>query len=92
VVFEDRDETRVVAAARSCAEFLRRTGALEGATLLGPAEAPIALLRGRHRWHLMVRAPLAGGGLERARARLVELAATITRPQVAIDVDPVSML
>ena len=91
VVCEDEDGKRAEAEAERLVEEVRRAVA-GGAEVLGPAPAAIALLRGRHRWNLMVRAPLAGDGLERARARLVELAATITRPQVAIDVDPVSML
>jgi primosomal protein N' (replication factor Y) (superfamily II helicase) len=61
-------------------------------SLLGPAEAPIAVIRGRHRFRLLVRAPrssdlqgflrawLAAGPLEKGGVR------------VAVDVDPQSFL
>ena len=29
----------------------------DGITVLGPAPAPLALLRGRHRWRLLLKAP-----------------------------------
>jgi primosomal protein N' (replication factor Y) len=64
----------------------------EGVSLLGPAEAPIALIRGRHRFRLLARAPreadlqgflrslLANGPKERGGIR------------VGVDVDPVSFV
>jgi primosomal protein N' (replication factor Y) len=91
VVFEDEDAERV---ARTAGEVSAAAAAAAGAgvEVLGPIEAPIALLRGRHRWHLLLRAALAEPGLERALEHLVEFAATSSRTQIAIDVDPVSML
>jgi primosomal protein N' len=80
VVFEDEDEGRTIAetAARFAAAVAEAVGA--GAKVLGPGEAPIALLRGRHRHSFMVRGPLTGDGIERAkgapdRARRVDRAA-----------------
>jgi primosomal protein N' (replication factor Y) len=61
-------------------------------TVLGPAPAPIARLRGRYRFRVMLRAP------ERHDLRLVLAALTPLRDnadrklRIAIDVDPVSML
>jgi primosomal protein N' (replication factor Y) (superfamily II helicase) len=64
----------------------------EGVSLLGPAEAPIALIRGKHRLRLLARAPreadlqgflrslLANGPKERGGIR------------VGVDVDPVSFV
>jgi len=91
VLLEDEDEARVRAAAqRFAAELSERVTAL-GATVLGPAPAPLSLVRGRHRLHVLVKAPEGSPALPAARAALVELAAETARPRVAIDVDPVGM-
>jgi len=92
VVFEDKDAERVSRAARDCSERLRRELANDAIAILGPAVAPIGKLRGRHRHHLLVKAPADGEALERARDALIEHAAGSARPRVTIDVDPVSML
>jgi primosomal protein N' (replication factor Y) len=64
----------------------------EGLSLLGPAEAPIALIRGKHRFRLLARGPreadlqgflrslIANGPKERGGVR------------VGVDVDPVSFV
>ena len=61
-------------------------------TLLGPAEAPIALLRGRHRFRLAVKAP-RGVDLQ---AFLRALLAAVPPPRggvrVTVDVDPQSFM
>jgi primosomal protein N' (replication factor Y) len=61
-------------------------------TLLGPAEAPIALLRGRHRFRLAVKAP-RGVDLQ---AFLRALLAAAPQPRggvrVTVDVDPQSFM
>lgn len=63
-------------------------------TILGPAPAPIARLRGRHRWQLLLKAPdwgvtgpALGGLLDRLCADRVLSAA-----ELEIDVDPTDML
>jgi len=91
VVFEDEDEERVTRASTHFADVLRRELADTGVTLLGPAPAPMALQRGRHRQHLIVKSA-ADAGLGHARSLLTQLAAEHARPRVAIDVDPVGML
>jgi primosomal protein N' (replication factor Y) len=91
-VVEDTDETRVVETSRALAELVRALPGAAGLAVLGPAEAPIAMLRGRHRHHVLVKAPPSGGGLEAARDALSDLAASTDRPRVSLDVDPVSML
>ncbi|MEM6672122.1 MAG: primosomal protein N' [Planctomycetota bacterium] len=90
VVWEDEDEQRVRTAAARAAEVLREALASHDVHILGPAPAPTALLRGRHRWHLLLKAPTSGPGLSRARAVLSSLHSQ--RPRTAIDVDPASML
>jgi primosomal protein N' (replication factor Y) len=91
-VFEDKDEACAASAARRAAESLRADARGTG-VVLGPAPAPIALLRGRHRMHVLVKTAVEDReGFARARDLLIELASHSARPQVAIDVDPVSML
>ena len=60
--------------------------------ILGPAEAPLALLRGRHRWRLLVRTPRnfdLPAYLREWRAVAPKVTGNI---KVAIDVDPQSFL
>jgi primosomal protein N' (replication factor Y) len=92
VVVEDRDETKVVETSRACAELVRHLPETKGIIVLGPAEAPIAMLRGRHRHHVLVKARSEGVGFEAAREALRLLAASTQRPRVGIDVDPTSMM
>jgi primosomal protein N' (replication factor Y) len=92
VLFDDEEELRATREAARVADALRDGLSPADAVILGPAPAPIERLRGRHRVHLVLKSPREGGGLERAREKLVELAEGVTRPRVTIDVDPVSML
>jgi primosomal protein N' (replication factor Y) len=66
-------------------------GRLEGVEVLGPAPAPLSPLRGRHRWHLLVRDPQS----ESVRRALRSALARWRPPagvRVAVDVDPMEML
>jgi primosomal protein N' (replication factor Y) len=105
VIFEDEDAEIARKGAAECALVLQRAaGNAPDLVLLGPGEAPIALLRGRHRHHLMVKArgavyargagnaPAAGEALPRVRAALRQWIADHARPHATVDVDPVSML
>jgi primosomal protein N' (replication factor Y) len=91
-VIEDRNETQVVETSRACAELVRKLPDAKGIAVLGPAEAPIAMLRGRHRHHVLVKTAAAGEGFEAAREALRALAASTQRPRITVDVDPASML
>lgn len=65
---------------------------MEGVRVLGPAEAPLAILRGRHRWRLLVRAP-RGFDLSAYLRHWRAAAPKVTgNTRVAIDVDPLSFL
>ena len=90
VVWEDEDESRVQEASARAAAVLREELREHGVDVLGPAPAPMAMQRGRHRRHLLLKAQLTGQGLSRARAILASL--QTQRPRTAIDVDPVSMM
>jgi len=96
-VFEDEEEARAASAADSIAQRLRAVlSEAEGcaaAVVLGPAQAPIAKLRGRFRHHLLVKAPRAGPSFATARATLRQLIADLgARPRALIDVDPMALL
>ena len=90
---EGQSSTRVAAGAEALAR--RAEAAAEahpeaGLEVLGPAPAPLARLRGRTRWQLLVKAPDARtigwiGGILRG----AELPPGVT---AALDVDPVGML
>jgi primosomal protein N' (replication factor Y) len=89
VVFEQESEEAVAQAAARMAQGLRE--AVEGAVVLGPALAPFAQLRGKFRYHFLVK--LAGDEMTaKASACLRELAAVEKRVSVKVDVDAVSML
>lgn len=67
----------------------------DGVRVLGPAPAPMALLRGRHRQRLLLQAPremVAGGGVQkllRAWLGSVKIPGAV---RVQVDVDPYSFL
>jgi primosomal protein N' (replication factor Y) len=83
----DENQVRAVAT-----EAAARARAVAGTTVrvLGPAEAPIARLRGRTRWQIWL------SGAERAQiSRAARAAGEVTLPRelrLAIDVDPQSVL
>jgi len=91
-LFEDEDEPRVRSAVARAVTELRQHLGVDERVVLGPAPAPFALLRGRHRHHLMVRTPPESPLHERAREWLVEQSVRETRPSLKIDVDPMSLL
>ncbi len=64
----------------------------EELSLLGPAEAPIAVIRGRHRFRLLVRAPRSADLQGFLRAWLAAGPPEKGGIKVAVDVDPQSFL
>lgn len=62
------------------------------AHVLGPAEAPLALIRGRHRFRLLVKTPRAFPLQDYLRACLASAPKTRGSVRVAVDVDPHSFL
>ncbi|MEP9349478.1 primosomal protein N' [Xanthobacter sp. KR7-225] len=60
--------------------------------ILGPAEAPLAVLRGRHRWRLLARSPRAFDLSAYLRAWRAVAPRPTGNVRVAIDVDPQSFL
>jgi primosomal protein N' (replication factor Y) len=92
LVFEDKDGARADAtAARWAAELgTRLPGA--GWSVQGPNPAPLALVRGRHRVQLLLKAPNADERFEDVLAGLVEASQRESHVGVKIDVDPVAMM
>ncbi|MSP61423.1 MAG: primosomal protein N' [Myxococcales bacterium] len=91
---EGVDPARVQAAAEGAAARARamiaRAPSEAGLVLNGPSEAPLGKLRGRTRWHLLLRA-------KQPRALRTVLAAAVAGEvprgvRLTVDVDPVSML
>lgn len=81
------------AATRSYARSLARASPLEPQIrVLGPAEAPLALLRGRHRWRLLVKAPRAFDLQAYLRGWLEAAPKASGALRVSIDIDPQSFL
>jgi primosomal protein N' (replication factor Y) len=64
----------------------------EGVRLLGPAEAPFAVLRGRHRFRLLAQSTTAGRLHDWLRAWLAKAPKPRGSVKVAIDIDPMSFL
>ena len=64
----------------------------DGVRLLGPAEAPLAVLRGRHRFRLLAHAESASQLHDFLRAWLAAGPRARGTVKVAVDVDPISFL
>lgn len=75
--------------------LLARAGELPEAghvTILGPAEAPIAIVRGRHRFRLLVKAPRTADLQGFLRAMIAAAPPERGGVRVQVDVDPMSFL
>ncbi len=73
-------------------EVARRAPPAERIDVLGPAEAPIAIVRGRHRWRLLVRAPREIDLQAYLRAWVSFLPEAKGDLRLVVDVDPYSFL
>ncbi|MAE46979.1 MAG: primosomal protein N' [Planctomycetes bacterium] len=92
VLLDDEDQALVDRIGAHLAEVLDHHLTAELVEILGPAPAPIALLRNRHRRFFLLKTGPRGEGLDRARDLLLDFANKHTRPRITVDVDPVSML
>lgn len=84
VIVDGLNETAVVEGARVLARTFKES---EGVRLLGPAPAPIAKIRDRYRWRLLVKGQ---GTLQGIVKSWVEGTAVPSGVRVTVDVDPVS--
>jgi primosomal protein N' (replication factor Y) (superfamily II helicase) len=96
VVVSGLDEQRVASAGGEVADWLRGLVATHGAPaeVVGPAPAPLARIKLRWRWHLVLRSPDRRwlGRLVRYGARRAPHAARGGAVRVVFDRDPVSLL
>jgi len=90
LVLSSESKLEAESRAATVAEQIRASDLTGQITVLGPASAPLARLRGRYRWHLIVRAP---HGLLQPTLRAA-LASLANWPQgsMIVDVDPVSLM
>ena len=73
-------------------EVARRAPPAERIQVLGPAEAPLAVVRGRYRWRLLVKAPREIDIQGYLRAWLEALPAVKGDLRLSVDIDPYSFL
>jgi primosomal protein N' (replication factor Y) len=92
VVVEDKDPERGKTAAERLAAGLRARFHGDGFSIEGPGPAPLALVRGKHRQHLLVKAPPSDPRFGEALAWLVDEAERESRSAVKVDVDPAGMM
>ncbi|RAI03867.1 primosomal protein N' [Acuticoccus sediminis] len=79
------------AEAHAHAVALARTAPMDGVEVLGPAEAPLAVLRGRHRFRLLVRAPRTTP-LQSIMAAWLDQVPVEGAVRRSVDIDPQSFL
>jgi primosomal protein N' (replication factor Y) len=89
LVISARDKETAELVARDVAH---RAPPSQKIVVLGPAEAPIALIRGRHRWRLLVKAPRDIDIQAYLRAWLGALPKFATDIRVQVDIDPYNFL
>jgi primosomal protein N' (replication factor Y) len=89
IVISARDKALTEVTAR---EIARRAPPSDVISVLGPVEAPIAVVRGRHRWRLLVKAPrdVDLQGYLRAWAGTIPKLKSDVR--VTVDIDPYNFL
>ncbi len=89
IVVSGRTQAEASGYAKALARVAPRA---EGVRVLGPAEAPLAVVRGRHRFRILVKAP-RGFDLQAWLRQWIAAAAPARGGlRVSIDVDPVSFL
>lgn len=91
--FEGEDNLRTQTAASRCADDIRKK-APRGCAVLGPAPAPLARLRGRYRWQVLLRGR-NGAVLRRLAGEhraLVSAGRGGEAVRLLVDVDPQSLL
>jgi primosomal protein N' (replication factor Y) len=76
---------------RTARELGRRAPRSETVAVLGPAPAPLALLRGRHRHRLLLKAP-RGTPVQAVVQRWLESVTVPSSVRVQVDIDPTSFM
>jgi primosomal protein N' (replication factor Y) (superfamily II helicase) len=89
IVISARDKELAQLFARDVA---RRAPPAERIEVLGPAEAPLAVIRGRHRWRLLIKAPRELDVQGYLRAWLATLPKPPSDLRLTVDIDPYNFL
>jgi primosomal protein N' (replication factor Y) len=79
-------------AASHARALARAAPRVDGVSVLGPAEAPLALVRGRHRYRLLVKAPRGFDLSGYLRATIAAGPKPVRSIRAVVDVDPQSFL
>jgi primosomal protein N' (replication factor Y) (superfamily II helicase) len=89
LIVSAREKGMAESAAR---EIVRRAPQAQRIEVLGPAEAPIAVIRGRHRWRILVKAPREVDIQTYLRAWAAALPTVKGDVKISLDIDPYSFL
>jgi primosomal protein N' (replication factor Y) len=89
IVISARDKELAELFARDVAQ---RAPAAERIEVLGPAEAPLAIIRGRHRWRLLIKAPRELDLQAYLRTWLAALPKAPADLRLTVDIDPYNFL
>lgn len=89
IVVSARDKVLAESTARA---VVRVAPASDRISILGPAEAPIAIVRGRHRWRILVKSPRETDVQSYLRAWSAALPAVKGDVRITLDIDPYSFL
>lgn len=89
IVISARDKALTEVTARDIA---RRAPRSEMISVLGPVEAPIAVVRGRHRWRLLVKAPRDVDLQAYLRAWAGTIPKLKSDVRITVDIDPYNFL
>lgn len=89
VILSARDKTLAERTARDIARAAPQSDKIK---VLGPVEAPIAIVRGRHRWRLLVKAPRDADLQAYLRAWEHNIPKLKSDVRVSLDVDPYNFL
>ncbi len=89
LIVSARDKEMAALVARDLAQVAPAANRIE---VLGPAEAPLAVIRGRHRWRLLVKAPRELDLQSYLRLWLGGLRKLPSDVRLTVDIDPYSFL
>lgn len=93
ILFSGKEEKEVMETAEWLSGYLLQKGVNRWATILGPSSAPISKIRGRFRWHLMLKCSSEGlkGFLKKSLYEF-KTQKLSDKVNVIVDVDPVWLL
>ncbi len=88
LIVSGQEQNAVMQAARALA---RNAPGQKGLSVFGPAPAPLALLRGRHRYRLLMKAPRSAN-IQTIMRRWLSMTPLPKKVRVQVDVDPYSFM